>query len=258
MGRIELAAVQLGVDEVRREVLARVVEVVADLREQVVEQLPHARDALLRRQVDAFERVLDELTEPRAVLRREPEHVGDDPHGDVLGVVAGGVDDIPALERVDEAVAQRSGRGLSLGDRGLGERGQQQLARVVVKRRIGGDRRRAAHRRQLAGRPEVAHDDRPRGEALGVVGDRRDVLVAGREPATAEAVGVRDGAALPQVVLDGVRVGRPFGFEVGEAGRPVGDRTGDDLIARAERRVRACLPEVLGEAVVDGHLTPPR
>ena len=237
-----LLAVELRVDQVGGEVVTRVVQVVVDLREQVVEQPCDPLDALVRRQVDAFEQVLDELAELRPVLRREAEHVGDDPHRDVLRVVVGGVDHVPPRERVDERVAERPRRRLLPGDGVLGERGQQQLARVVVERRVGGDRRRAADRRQLAGRPEVAHDDRPRGEAFGVVGDRRDVLVAGRQPCAAEPLGVGDRAALPQVVLDRVGIGGPLRLEVGEVGRPVGDRAGDDLAAGAEWLVFAASP----------------
>ena len=145
----------------------------------------------------------------------------------------GRVDHVPPRERVDERVAERPGGRLLPGDVLLGERGQQQLARVVVKRRVGGDRRRAADRRQLAGRPEVAQDDRPRREAVGVVRDRRDVFVAGRQPGAAEPLGVGDRAALPQVVLDRVGIGGPLRLEVGEVGRPVADRAGDDLVAGA-------------------------
>jgi hypothetical protein len=58
--------VEFRVDQIGREVLARVLEVVVDLREQVVELASRpVRCALLRRQVDAFEHVLDELAEPR-------------------------------------------------------------------------------------------------------------------------------------------------------------------------------------------------
>ena len=43
-----------------------------------------------------------------------------------------------------------------------------------------------------------------------------------------------DRAALSQVVLDGIRIGRPLGLEMREIGCPVSDRPGDDLVARAE------------------------
>jgi hypothetical protein len=78
----------------------------------------------------------------------------------VLGVVAGRVDNIQAGEAVDERVAERPRGRLQLRDLGLGERGQQQFARDAVERRVGGDRRRAADRRQLAGRPEDREENR--------------------------------------------------------------------------------------------------
>src|SRR5579872_1416674 len=114
--------------------------------------------------------------------------------------------------------------------------------------RVRGDRRRAADRRYLAGRPEVAQDDRPRREALGVVRDRRDVLVASRQPGAAEPLGVRDRAALPQVVLDRVGIRGPHWLEVGEVGRPVADRAGDDLATGTDYLALAYSLGVAGEA----------
>ena len=255
----ELAAVKLRVDQVAREVLARAIEVLVDLREEVLPHPRNALDAFIGRQVDALEQVLDELAELRPVLRREAEHVGDDPHRDVLRVVSRRIDDVPLAECVDERMAEPPRSGLLLSDLALGERREQQLARVVVEGRIGGDRRRAPDGRQLTRRPEVAQDDRPGGEALGVVGDRRDIFVPGGEPCAAEPRGVRDRAALPQVVLDPVGVSGPLGFQMREVGRPVRDRAGDDLVTHPDRRVLGACPQViLAEPVVGGHLTPPR
>jgi hypothetical protein len=68
----------------------------------------------------------------------------------VLRVVARGVDGQPAVgvaeHRVDELMAERARGFLVAGDRLLGEGRQQQLARVVVERRVGGDRRADADR----------------------------------------------------------------------------------------------------------------
>jgi hypothetical protein len=99
---IEPVTVQFGVDQVAGEVLARVLEVVAYLCLQVVEQPADPLDAFLRRPVDALQQVLDELPELWPVLRRKTQHVGDDPYRDVLRVFGSGVDDVPVPELVDE------------------------------------------------------------------------------------------------------------------------------------------------------------
>ncbi len=242
--RLELLAIQLGVDQVGREVITRVIDVLADLVVEVVEEWTQALAALFRRQVDGAEHVLDELREQGRVLLGKPEHVADHPHRDVLRVVLGGVDHalpVRGAERVDQRVAVRPGGLLVPADGRLGEGRQQELARVVVERRVGGDRRRAADRGEVERRPEVADDDRPRGEALGVVGDRGNVFVARRQPGAAEPLGVRDRAALPQVVLDRERVRGPLGVRVREVARPVGDGAGDHL-AEGSRLLLVALP----------------
>ena len=52
---------------------------------------------LLERQGDALEDVVHEPAEDVGVLLGQAEHVGDDPDGDVLRVLLGGVDDVAAL-----------------------------------------------------------------------------------------------------------------------------------------------------------------
>jgi len=95
--------------------------VVVDLSEQVIEERRHPSEALLRRQVDAFQRVMGELTELRPVLRREAKHIGDDPHRDVLRILAGGIHDVPALHGVDKGVAEFPGGRLLSTHRGFGK-----------------------------------------------------------------------------------------------------------------------------------------
>ena len=91
---VERLAVDLGVEQERDEVVARVGDVILDLRLQVVEQLLHADGPLLQRERHAFEHVVDEAAERVGVLLGQAEHVGDHAHRDVLGVVARGVDDV--------------------------------------------------------------------------------------------------------------------------------------------------------------------
>jgi hypothetical protein len=87
--------------------------------------------------------------------------------------------------------------------------------------------------------------------------DRRDVLVTRLQPSAPEPVGVRDRAALPQVVLDRVGVGDPLRLEMREVGRPVADRAGDDHAARTDDLVFAFGPEILAEPVIGRHVSSP-
>ncbi len=83
----------------------RVGEVVVDLRPEVVEEVDEAADALARRQVDTPSRTwVHEGAEQLGVLLGQAEHVGDDAHRDVLGVVGRGVDHGPARQVVDQAL----------------------------------------------------------------------------------------------------------------------------------------------------------
>lgn len=56
-----------------------------------------------------------------------------------------------------------------------------------------------------------------------VVGDGGEVFVAGGDPDAVVAVGVRDRAVGPELLVDGVWVGDEGGIEVVEVGGPVGD-----------------------------------
>ena len=52
--------------------------------------------------------------------------------------------------------------------------------------------------------------------------------------------------------------GGPLRLQMGEVGRPVRDRAGDDLAAGPDDLLLAGVPEVFGEPVIGGHVTPPR
>ncbi len=152
----------------------------------------------------------------------KPEHLGDHADGDVLGVLGGRVDHVVPGDRVEQLVAVGAGERLERGD-GLGGEGrQQQAAGIVVERRVRGDRRGDADG-SLGQRPPLVDDDAPGGEVLGVVGDGRDVVVAGRQPHAAVAIGVGDRAGHAQLVPDRERVGGPGLVGVVEVGGPVGD-----------------------------------
>ncbi len=94
---VERLAVELGLEQEGDEVVARVGDVVLDVRLRYSKSAMKPPDPLLEREGDALEHVVHELPELVAVLLRQAEHVGDDPHRDVLGVVIGGVHDVLPL-----------------------------------------------------------------------------------------------------------------------------------------------------------------
>ena len=96
---LDLLAVHLGVEQEGGEVVAGVGDVVLDLLAQVLEERHHPLGALLEREGHALEHVVHEAAEAVGVLLGEAEHVGDDPHRDVLGVLLGGVDDVAVAHR---------------------------------------------------------------------------------------------------------------------------------------------------------------
>src|SRR5258708_304922 len=69
----------------------------------------------------------------------------------------------------------------------------------------------------------LAHDNAARGEVLGIVGDRPNVLVARRKIDAHEAIGVSDWAFLPQLIPDGIRIFDPRRIEVIEITGPIGN-----------------------------------
>jgi hypothetical protein len=146
---------------------------------------------------------VDEEPEAVAVLGRHAQHVGDHPHGDVLGVRHRGVHLGGAIgeQLVEQLSARGAGGVFELVDGLGGERRQQDAPSVLVERGVGGDGRGVAHGRQVL-RFEHRHDHALGAEALGVVGDGRHVLMTAREPHTAVRVAVGDRAPLAQVVPD--------------------------------------------------------
>ena len=90
----QLLAVELGLEQKRRQVVAGLSPVLGDALVHVVVDLA-GRDhrlALLGRHVDVLEDLMDEPPEDVGVLLRKAEHADDHPHRDVLGVVDGGIE----------------------------------------------------------------------------------------------------------------------------------------------------------------------
>ena len=191
---------------------------------QVAEQGHDPLDTSLDGQGDTLDHVVHEAAELLGVRLGQPEHVGDDAHGDVLGVLLGGVDHIASEEPFDELLAVHPCGRLQLVDHLGREDGQQQPAGLLVERRVGGDGRGDTLRGQRHRGPELGHEHAARGEPLGVVGDGGDVVVAGRQPHAPVPVAVGHRARPAELVPDRVRVRRPRVVGVVEVGGPVGDR----------------------------------
>ena len=172
--------------------------------------------------------LVDPLDEPVAVAHRHAEHVGDDAHRDVAGVVLGGVAAPVGDEVVDQRVADPARHRLQLADLLRREEGQQHLLVRLVLRRVGGDRRRRQRRVLVF---LVAQEDAARREMLGIVGDGLDVLVAGRQPGALEALGAGD-RALAQLVPDREGIVAPLRIEMVPVGAPVRDRRPFERLVR--------------------------
>ena len=107
MVRRELLAFHLRVEQERDEVVARVLHVVGDVAVEVRVELHELGHAVLGALVaDVAEDEVHPSAELVGVLQREPQHLGDDEHRDVLAVLERGVDIGAVTHLVDEVVAQ--------------------------------------------------------------------------------------------------------------------------------------------------------
>jgi hypothetical protein len=130
----QLVALDLDVHEVRREVVARVRRVLADLPVEVLVERLEAGDALLGGKIDRLEHVVHEAAEDLLVLGREPEHAGDHVDRDALRVLHSCVDDggagFDVAHAVEQVVAQPPNLGLPRIDR-FGENGGSRSRRAI-------------------------------------------------------------------------------------------------------------------------------
>ena len=221
----QLLAVDLRVEQERRQVVAGVVLVVLDLGHEVLLHRNEGFDALFQGQVDGFGDDVDHLDELLGVLGRKAQHLADDPGGNELGVTERTVDDLFADHVIEQPVTELANLGLEGVDDARRERRQDQLARERVKGWVRGDGRGDADGcgEFLVGRSALVDDYGAAREVLGVLRNLRDPRVGRGEPASAVAIGVRDGTALTQVLPDRVGVVDPRGIGVVPVGGEIED-----------------------------------
>jgi len=115
--RCEFLPVHFDVEQVRREVVTRVLEVVFDLLGEVRVDGIKKRTSDFGFEVDEIEHHVDEIAELIFVLGREPEHLGNHAGRDVLGVLVTRVDLGSAPQAVEVLLTQGANLGLEGIDR---------------------------------------------------------------------------------------------------------------------------------------------
>src|SRR3954462_15129888 len=134
---MELGAVELGFQQERREIVARLCEMFGDTRIDVAIEVARVdlRLSLLRGRVDVLEHHANEPAKGLRVGLREAEHLRDHSERDVLRVVDSRVELFLARSRIEQFIAERAREWLECGNRLRAERRQQQSARQRMKRR---------------------------------------------------------------------------------------------------------------------------
>ena len=188
---------------------------------------------------------------------RHPEDAGDDPDGDLLGVVMGGVGAAEFHEPVDELGTQGAGHPLVPRHPPMGEPGQQEAPGPGVQGRVGRDGRQAVGQDGLGAALPREGDDRDlgRAEVVDVVRQVDHVLVPGREPRRAPPVGVGHRARPTQLVPDGEGVGHVAGAEHVEVGVPTRHR---HCLSHGAPRVVRCDDTTVTRPILPRQRSPPR
>jgi len=156
---LQALAAEFGREEEAQQIVAEIRRALRDAPVEVLVEFVPAGLANFLVFGDAFERGVDELAEDFAVGERQVEHVRDHCGRNVLGVLIGGVDQVGVAHLVDEPVAERARLGFHRRNLRRGERGQEHATCMMMERRIGSDRRRAAIRAALPRRLDSFHDD---------------------------------------------------------------------------------------------------
>ena len=109
---------------------------------------------------------------------------------------------------VHQGVAALAGERFQSLDLSRRERPEQELAGWRMERCVAGDRRRVANRGRDVGRDLADHHTATGVQAVLVLCDRSNIFVAGGQPHASEPVAVGDGALVPKVIPNLMRVGR--------------------------------------------------
>ena len=184
---VQLVAVELGLEQERREVVLGLGEVLVDARLEVGVELALVDLSPCRSSADrsTSSRIMRmKRRKMSASSCGEAEHLHDHAHRDVLRVVDRGVERASCPSSASSSSLQSSRVNGSSAAIAFGANaGSNSRRAICVERRVGRDRRRDPDRRGqvVLVRAELADDDRTRREVLGVVGDRGDTVV--RRPA---------------------------------------------------------------------------
>src|SRR5581483_8242161 len=137
----ELLAAELGGEERADQVVVAGTAVGGDGGAEVLLDLDHGGVPGPGVAGGDLEEHVEPVAEQVAVGGGDAEEVGDDPDGDVLGVLGGGVGASFGADGVEQLGADVAGDRLEGGDRLGGEGRSEQAADRAVLRRVGGDRR---------------------------------------------------------------------------------------------------------------------
>ena len=194
-------------------------------RDEVLLDRHELLDALLFGQVDAVDDDVDELAEGSSSSSGNPSIWRMTAAGMNWAYSTAAVDDLVARDIASSSSRHSARICGSSALTGPGANAGRMMRRAIWWNGgsdvMGGATPIGRGQRLLAG-TTVVDDDGAAGEVLGVLGDRRHAGVGRGEPPAAVALGVRDRAALAQVLPDRVGVVHPLGVGVVPVGREVG------------------------------------
>ena len=226
MAPVERLSVDLGLHQQRDEVVGpliggqRCAFVHADA--EVLQRLEDRIKALLKIVETLLEDANRPVREHLLVGSGHAEHMCDDPHRDVLRIVPRRIRVASLRDRVEQLPGKALGDWRHRLNSPRRKRREQDPSRPGVFRRIRSDR---WGRQQRSSLPlalgQIDDPDPPRREVIGVMGNRRDVVVVDRHPGAPTALREGDRAAVAQFTPHASRVGDEPRIEYVEIAAPV-------------------------------------